>query len=94
LAPAAKTDTFPIIAFVEKLGASSRRIASLYLGRWEGNQLHNGRLPPIAEGVHQLQIEKREGGTGTRLWVEDLPGLLGLVKMGAVELRTLEFSNR
>src|SRR4051812_8962070 len=35
----AKTDTFPIIAFVEKLGASPRRIASLYLGRWEGDQL-------------------------------------------------------
>src|ERR1700761_8720208 len=35
----AKTDTFPIIAFVEKLGVSPRRIASLYLGRWEGNQL-------------------------------------------------------
>src|SRR5882757_9068254 len=35
----AKTDTFPIIAFVEKLGASPRRIASLYLGRWKGDQL-------------------------------------------------------
>jgi bifunctional non-homologous end joining protein LigD len=35
----AKTDTFPNIAFVEKLGASPRRIASLYLGRWEGDQL-------------------------------------------------------
>jgi bifunctional non-homologous end joining protein LigD len=35
----AKADTFPIIAFVEKLGTSPRRIASLYLGRWEGDQL-------------------------------------------------------
>jgi bifunctional non-homologous end joining protein LigD len=34
-----KTETFPIIAFVEKLGATPRRIASLYLGRWEGDQL-------------------------------------------------------
>jgi bifunctional non-homologous end joining protein LigD len=34
-----KTDTFPIVAFVEKLGASPRRIASLYLGRWEGDKL-------------------------------------------------------
>jgi bifunctional non-homologous end joining protein LigD len=229
----AKTDTFPIIAFVEKLGASPRRIASLYLGRWEGDQLlyagkaqtgfkqrmlyelrehldpyirttsplsipvkkpkatwvepavlaeieysaltaerrlrapifkgirddlmaprrgprrterrkqrpggvspsnilqllpdaivptqdqltrywravatealpyivrrplkfvrhergttyyHKGRLPPVPESVHQLQIEKREGGTGTRLWVDDLPGLLGLIDMGVVEL--------
>jgi bifunctional non-homologous end joining protein LigD len=38
--------------------------------------------------VHQLQIEKREGGTGTRLWIDDLAGLLGLVKMGVVELHT------
>lgn len=229
----AKTDTFPIIAFVEKLGASPRRIASLYLGRWEGDQLlyagkaqtgfqqrmlyelrerldpyirkdsplsvavkkpkatwvepavlaeieysamtaekrlrapvfkgirddlmaprkgpkrtrapkpsslpvprsnilqllpdammpsqeqlirywkavgptaltylarrplklvrhergitfyHKGALPPIPTGVHQLRIEKREGGTGTRLWVDDLAGLLGLVEMGVVEL--------
>lgn len=29
----------PIIAFVEKLGAQPRRIASLYLGRWEGDRL-------------------------------------------------------
>jgi len=28
-----KSETFPIVAFVEKLGASPRRIASLYLGR-------------------------------------------------------------
>jgi len=231
----AKTDTFPIIAFVEKLGASPRRIASLYLGRWEGDQLlyagkaqtgfqqrmlyelrerldpyiretsplsvpikkpkatwvepavlaeieysaitaeqrlrapifkgirddlmaprkgpkrkhapkpsgspvpksnilqllpnavvptqeqlvrywravaaealpyiarrplklvrhdrgitfyHKGTLPPVPKSVHQLQIEKREGGTGTRLWVDDLAGLLGLVEMGVVELHT------
>jgi len=34
-----RTDTFPIVAFVEKLGAKPRRIASLYLGRWEGDCL-------------------------------------------------------
>lgn len=34
-----KSDTFPIIAFVEKLGARPRKIASLYVGRWEGNRL-------------------------------------------------------
>jgi len=33
-----RTDTFPIVAFVEKLGAKPRRIASLYLGRWEGDR--------------------------------------------------------
>jgi bifunctional non-homologous end joining protein LigD len=36
--------------------------------------------------VHQLPIEKREGGVGTRLWVDDLEGFLGLVEIGAVEL--------
>jgi len=33
------TETFPIVAFVEKLGAKPRRIASLYLGRWRGDRL-------------------------------------------------------
>ncbi|MDK1386478.1 DNA ligase D [Sinorhizobium sp. 8-89] len=47
---------------------------------------HKGPLPPIPPEVHQLRIEKREGGEGVRLWVDDLAGLLGLVEMGAVEL--------
>jgi bifunctional non-homologous end joining protein LigD len=34
-----KRDTFPIVAFVEKLGAKPRRIASLYVGRREGERL-------------------------------------------------------
>ena len=34
-----KADDFPIVAFVEKLGAKPRRIASLYIGRWEGKRL-------------------------------------------------------
>jgi bifunctional non-homologous end joining protein LigD len=34
-----KSDTFPIVAFVEKLGAKPRRIASLYVGRREGERL-------------------------------------------------------
>jgi bifunctional non-homologous end joining protein LigD len=47
---------------------------------------HKGPLPPVPDAVHQLKIEKREGGEGTRLWIDDLDGLLGLVEMGAVEL--------
>jgi bifunctional non-homologous end joining protein LigD len=31
-------------------------------------------------------MKRREGGEGTRLWVDDLAGLLGLVEIGAVEL--------
>lgn len=34
-----KSDTFPVVAFVEKLGARPRRIASLYIGRREGDRL-------------------------------------------------------
>jgi len=49
---------------------------------------HKGQLPPVPPSVHQLRIEKREGGAGTRLWVEDLDGLLGLVAIGAVELHS------
>jgi bifunctional non-homologous end joining protein LigD len=35
-----------------------------------------------------LVIKKREGGTGVRLWVDSLEGLLGLVEIGAIELHT------
>ncbi|WP_309084158.1 DNA ligase D [Chelativorans sp.] len=47
---------------------------------------HKGPLPPIPPEVHQLRIQKREGGEGVRLWVDDLAGLLGLVDIGVVEV--------
>jgi bifunctional non-homologous end joining protein LigD len=48
---------------------------------------HKGPLPKdIPSAVHKLRIQKREGGEGTRLWVDDLEGLIGLVEIGAVEL--------
>jgi bifunctional non-homologous end joining protein LigD len=47
---------------------------------------HGGRLPPVPRAVHQLRIEKREGGEGIRLWVDDIEGLLGLVEIDVVEL--------
>src|SRR3954454_14275896 len=48
---------------------------------------HKGPLPKdIPPAVHQLRIQKREGGQGTRLWVDSLDGFLGLVEIGAVEL--------
>jgi bifunctional non-homologous end joining protein LigD len=34
-----KSETFPIVAFVEKLGARPRKIASLYVGKREGGKL-------------------------------------------------------
>jgi len=47
---------------------------------------HQGPLPPVPDAVHQLRIEKREGGEGIRLWVDSLDGLLGLLEIGVVEL--------
>jgi bifunctional non-homologous end joining protein LigD len=47
---------------------------------------HKGRLPPIPASVRQLKVRKREGGEGTRLWIEDVEGLLGLVDIGVVEI--------
>jgi bifunctional non-homologous end joining protein LigD len=47
---------------------------------------HRGKLPEVPSSIHPLRIQKREGGEGIRLWVDDLDGLLGLVAMGAIEL--------
>lgn len=47
---------------------------------------HRGSLPPRPESVHELRIKKREGGEGTRVWIDDVAGLLGLVEMGVVEV--------
>jgi bifunctional non-homologous end joining protein LigD len=51
-----------------------------------GIDYHRGPLPPVPAAVHQLEIEKSDGSRGVRLWVDDLPGLLGLVEMEVVEL--------
>jgi bifunctional non-homologous end joining protein LigD len=68
---------------LEHLGG---RPLKLVLHRHGTTYYHKGRLPPVPPSVHQLRIEKREGGEGVRLWVDDLEGMLGLVEMGAVEL--------
>jgi bifunctional non-homologous end joining protein LigD len=47
---------------------------------------HKGPLPLVPDAVRQLRIEKREGGEGIRLWVDDLAGLLGLIEIGVVEV--------
>lgn len=47
---------------------------------------HKGPLPEVPPAVHQLKIRKREGGEGTRVWVDDLSGLLGLLDMDVVEV--------
>jgi bifunctional non-homologous end joining protein LigD len=54
-----KSDTFPIVAFVEKLGARPRRVASLYLGRREGDRLlyagkaRTGYTDAVAQDVRE-----------------------------------------
>jgi len=47
---------------------------------------HKDRLPPAPPAVHRLPIPKRSGGMTTRVWIDDLEGLLGLVAMDAVEI--------
>jgi bifunctional non-homologous end joining protein LigD len=40
-----KSGSYPVIAFVEKLGAKPRRMASFYIGRWEdGRLLYAGKV--------------------------------------------------
>ncbi|MBZ9777104.1 DNA ligase D [Mesorhizobium sp. CO1-1-8] len=53
---------------------------------WGATFYHKGMLPGIPAAVHQLRVQKREGGEGVRVWVDDVAGLLGLVEMDAVEL--------
>ncbi|MEI9406987.1 DNA ligase D [Mesorhizobium argentiipisi] len=64
----------------------SRRPLKLVRHAYGATFYHKGPLPPIPTSVHQLRVQKREGGEGVRVWVDDLDGLLGLVEMDAVEL--------
>lgn len=47
---------------------------------------HKGPLPRVPPSVRQLQITKRSGGEGTRLWIENLDGFIGLTEIGVVEI--------
>jgi bifunctional non-homologous end joining protein LigD len=47
---------------------------------------HKGPLPRVPSSVRQLKITKRSGGEGTRLWIENLDGFIGLTEMGVVEI--------
>lgn len=47
---------------------------------------HKRRLPPIPDVVHQMTIEKREGGEGVRVWVDSVDGLVALLDMDVVEI--------
>lgn len=60
----------------------------LTLVRHVGGQtfFHKGPFPVLPGSVHSFTMQKREGGEGTRVWVDDLDGLLGLVDIGTVEI--------
>jgi bifunctional non-homologous end joining protein LigD len=47
---------------------------------------HKGPLPRVPPSVRQLKITKRSGGEGTRVWIENLEGFIGLTEMGVVEI--------
>jgi bifunctional non-homologous end joining protein LigD len=47
---------------------------------------HVGLLPPLPASVRTITIEKREHKEGTRVWVDSVDGLIGLVEIGAIEL--------
>ena len=62
----------------------------LKLVRHENGEVfyHENRepLPSIPNAVHQLTIRKRDGTEGVRVWIDDLPGLLGLIDIDVVEI--------
>jgi bifunctional non-homologous end joining protein LigD len=91
-----RTETFPIVAFVEKLGARPRKVASLYIGRWDGDRLlYAGKVPTgyteevareLRERLDPLIIAKSPLSEPIRkpkaTWVR--PVVLAEVKYGSV----------
>jgi bifunctional non-homologous end joining protein LigD len=57
-----KRGAFPIVAFVEKLGAKPRRIASFYVGRREGDK----RLNASRNARYRLPVPQTEEKRHTR----------------------------
>jgi bifunctional non-homologous end joining protein LigD len=60
----------------------------LTLVRYERGQVffHTGSLPPTPASVHRLTFDKREGGTGTRAWIDSVDGLIALCDIGTIEV--------
>lgn len=80
-----------LMRYWEKVGANALKYLArrpLILVRHERRKVyfHTGTVPPTPKAVHRLTIEKREGGTGTRIWVDSVDGLFGLVDIGVVEV--------
>lgn len=54
-----KRGHYPIVAFVEKLGAKPRRIASFYIGRWEsGKLLYAGKVQSGFTGEQMRELRE------------------------------------
>ena len=66
--------------------ASRAQTAQARPSRQRHDVLSQGQAAPCPGGGSQAHDRKREGGEGTRLWVDDLADLLGLVEIGVVEL--------
>jgi bifunctional non-homologous end joining protein LigD len=47
---------------------------------------HTGVLPTVPKAIHTLTIAKREGGEGTRIWVDSVAGLIALPELGVIEV--------
>jgi bifunctional non-homologous end joining protein LigD len=91
-----KSETFPIVAFVEKLGAHPRKIASLYVGRRENGKLlyagkvRTGYTEATARELRERldPLIRRTSALDVRIkkpkatWVE--PGLDAEVEYGAL----------
>jgi bifunctional non-homologous end joining protein LigD len=85
-------DADALEAYWRKVGPKALKYLGrrpLKLVRRVGSKIfyHKRKLPPIPEGVKTLKIEKREGGEGVRVWVDDVAGLVALARgLEAVEL--------
>lgn len=91
-----KSETFPIVAFVEKLGANPRKVASLYVGRRENGKLvyagkvRTGYTETTAREIREKldPLIRRSSRLDVRVnkpkatWVE--PSVLAEVEYGAL----------
>jgi bifunctional non-homologous end joining protein LigD len=89
------SETFAIIVFIEKLGAKPRRIASLYLRRYDGDRLlyagkaQSGYAIPLARDLRRSRSPDRQGlgahgpvSKPKATWVDPL--LLAEIEFGGV----------
>ncbi|ESX91417.1 RNA ligase family protein [Mesorhizobium sp. LNJC403B00] len=81
-----KSDTFPIVAFVEKLGAQPRRIASLYIGRREGDRLLYAGKAQTGYTLDRLVVDLDPGeGVPWDAVIEATLALRGILEAAGLE---------